>query len=268
VECSLAEGGCHSVVFKDSLPFYARQPLVAKYRHIFGVNFSNVTVEATFRGFDNELGGLDRKTINTSLEISCIPRVGKEPIVETVTTRFNLIASSPTSAPWEPPANVVVPCLVRGETAKATLNFGTADAAATHSQLTTWTRPDDLPWVGSRPSRAVRTVRTAGSVDTVTYDALGQPILKAIESGPEDGSLVLALKPELDSSDASWKVCIYPGDGVNYYDELCTEEFDVRGSQALCDVASKVTTTAASGASTLAASSALLALSFAMWIRV
>merc|ERR1712217_843380 len=85
-----------------------------------------------------------------------------------------------------------------------------------------------------------------------------------IEAGPDSHSLWLVLKPPSSqlalrgSGGVSWKVCVIPGDGYNYYDQLCTETFPVMKSQDECDAAPPTTAPPTSGAAPLPRSTAKL----------
>jgi hypothetical protein len=147
-----------------------------------------------------------------------------------------------------PPAEIAIPCLVQSVETPVVVDFGTPNASLTYRSLVAgWTKTDfTMPWVYSRPSQAKSMTPTFGH----WYDSGSQPILQSIAAGPNGSSLVLNIKPpESWFYDVSWQICIIPGDGYNWFPEICTQDFPVRKSQEECDATT--TTTPSSSASTL-----------------
>lgn len=234
--CIMPEG-CNSVSEGQpaNVPYYGPKPVVMRTHSTWAANFSNVTIRNTFRGFDNMLGARETLTVNVSQEIQCSS--GDESVAQWINLSVEVMRSAINTAPWMLPSQIPVPCLVVGSATRVVAAFHSTNASASHAALRgSWARGADMPWVLSRPASAVRIAPDSRE----SYDAWSQPILQEIEDGPNSSSLTLVLKPPADGDDVSWQVCITPGDGYNYYSEVCTEEFAVRADQAACDTPSPV----------------------------
>mmetsp|Transcript_94901 Transcript_94901/g.247178 ORF Transcript_94901/g.247178 Transcript_94901/m.247178 type:complete len:212 (-) Transcript_94901:265-900(-) len=133
----------------------------------------------------------------------------------------------------EPPAEIPVDCLVEGSETLVPMIFTAPDASASYRALIGgWKEGDELPWVFSRPAEVMQFTEWS----THEWDAGSQPILKGIEAEPDGRSLKLLFKPNGGASyGESWKVCMYPGDGFNWFPKICTGQFVVRSGPEECD---------------------------------
>jgi len=243
-DCTMPSGGCSAAGATWPLPTYTIPgiPIVGKDSDDWAAGFEKVTMHNTFRGFDNLLpeGGVTKTFERT---VSCTPKDSTTPEVKVVNLTVHMMRSDSDQAAVVPPAEISVPCLVEGVETPVVVNFGTPNSSLTYRSLVAdWKMNEDIPWVYSRPSSATSKTPT----DTTKYEASTQPILSSIElSGSNGHSLVLNMKPPESSGGnlMSWQVCIIPGDGYNWFPEICTQEFAVRKSQEECDE----TTTTSSG---------------------
>jgi len=256
--CTLPSGGCSTLTMGGfELYSWAPTPIVGTQASVMGP--TTVKLAATFRGFDNMIGDQGAVTETFTHRISCTQ--GNDTETELLNITVRMAKSGTDAKALEAPVSIPVGCLVEDVETRVLVNFGASNSSATYQSLMTgWKKSDKSAWVTSRPLSA--TSESQGS--TNTYDAGSQPILQSIEAGPDTKSLYLVLKPSssqaaLRGSDSvsskTWKLCMIPGDGFNYYKQLCTETFPVMRSQALCD------STGTSGAAPLRAS---LVLVFAM----
>lgn len=245
MECN---GGSKELYENRPPPYYSSSgvPIVGKGSVGFGQ--SNLTVRYTFRGFDNMLGGKDSVTEQFQWKASCT--ANDSSIAESQLMNFTVqIGSSDAEmAALEPPAEIPVGCLVEGIETPVSMSFDAPNASVTYRELVgDWKAGDALPWVLSRPSGATQFTAQGEH----HWDAGSQPILKGIEAEPDGLSLKLLLKPSVGaSSSESWTVCMVPGDGFNWFPEICTDKFVVRQSQEECDDLS-TTTTISGGTSAL-----------------
>jgi hypothetical protein len=219
-------------------PGYPESPIVVKNLWLV----TNSTVIYTFRGFDNMLGGKDSITQQFQWTVGCTANDSNtESQVMNFTVQMN--RSDADKVALEPPTAIQIPadCLVEGIETPVLMSF--QNVSVTYRELAGgWKAGDALPWVLSRPSGATR-FTAQGKQD---WDAESQPILKGIEAELDGLSLRLLLKPsDVASSSDSWKVCMIPGDGFNWFPEICTGQFAVRQSQEECN--DMTTTTAISG---------------------
>jgi hypothetical protein len=219
-------------------------PIMGKYESSMGAGFANYTLRSTFLGFVNMLHDEQKVTRNFEWPLSCISKSGNE---SRTVVNFTVTLSRPESyeAAVVPPSEIDVPCLVQGVETPVSVSFGTPNSSLTYRSLVAgWKRTDgSIPWVYSRPLSAIRTTSTS----TNRYDGGAQPIMQSIESGPSGYSLVVNMKPpESNDFEVSWQVCIVPGDGYNWFPQLCTQAFAVKKSQAECDATTTTTTTSGS----------------------
>jgi len=238
--CALPVEGCTSLSVGGAvLDNWAPKPIVGKYS-IELATTGTIKISCTFWGFDNMIGDREEVTQTFTQLVNCTT-TGNVQETQLSNTTVRMGKSTTNAVALKPPASIPVVCLVADEESRVLVNFGTPNASAQYRSLSTgWKYNDELPLVASRPLSAWR--RAADS--TASWDAGSQRILRSIEAGPNSSSLVLVLKPSISqtalrgSGGVSWKVCIIPGDGYNYYPELCTETFPVLGSQAECDATS------------------------------
>jgi len=214
---------------------------------------NTVKLAANFRGFDNMIGDQGAVTETFYHRITCTQGNDTETGFFNITVR--MAKSGTDSKALEPPESIPVDCLVEDVETRVLVSFGASNSSAAYQSLMSgWKKSDKSAWVTSRPLSATST--SQGSENH--YDANLQPILQSIEAGPDTRSLYLVLKPPssqaaLRGSDSvSWKLCMIPGDGFNYYKQLCTETFPVMRRQAYCD------STGTSGAAPLRASLVLV----------
>jgi len=236
-------------------PLTSGEPIVRSMALFPGVenrSVLNFTLQNTFRGFENMLGEGQSATRTFEYDMTCTKGLNSESTVVNFTAE---LFGSADHAAVVPPAEIAIPCLVQGVETPVVVDFGTPNASLTYRSLVAGWRKTDLsmPWVYSRPSRAISTSRCPLSTGCrAYYDRNSQPILQSIAAGPNYGSsLVLNIKPPVTALryDMSWQVCIIPGDGYNWFPEICTQDFPVRKSQEECDATT--TTTPTSSASTL-----------------
>jgi hypothetical protein len=207
----------------------------------FGKNQSNFTVRYTFRGFDNMLGGEDSLTQQFQWRAYCTANdsIITESQVMNFTVQMN--SSDAEMAALEPPAAIAIPggCLVEGSETPVRMSFEAPNASANYRKLIgDWKEGDELPRVVSRPSGAKRFTASGEESGSWAAGDRSQPIrfLKGIEAEPDGHSLKLLFKPSGGAgSDESWKACMIPGDGFNWFPEICTDQFVVRPSQGECD---------------------------------
>lgn len=246
--CVMPEG-CEE--FRTTLPgteypLTSGEPIVRRMEHSIGPGFLNYTLQNTFRGFENMLGEGQSATRTFEWDLRCTPKgLNSESTVVNFTAE---LFGSADHAAVVPPAEIAIPCLVQGVETPVVVDFGTPNASLTYRSLVAgWKKTDlNMPWVYSRPSKARSTTPTS----THWYDSDSQPILQSIAAGPNGSSLVLNIKPPKSwLYDLSWQVCIIPGDGYNWFPEICTQDFPVQKSQEECDATT--TTTPTSSASTL-----------------
>jgi len=235
--CTLPVGGCNPLSVGGKILYtWAPQPIVGKYSIDMANSTGTIKLGGTFWGFDNMIGDREAVTQTFTQLVNCTTTGNaQETQLFNITVRMG--KSTTNTAALKPPASIPVGCLVAEEETRVLVNFGTPNASAQYHSLSTgWKYNDELPLVASRPLSAWR-----GPPSTATWDAGSQQILRSIEAGPNSSSLVLVLKPSSSqtglrgSGGVSWKVCMIPGDGYNYYPELCTGTFPVMGSQAECD---------------------------------
>jgi hypothetical protein len=225
-------------------PGYPESPIVVKLNTSLA---ENSTVIYTFRGFDNMLGGKDSITEQFQWTVGCTANDSNaESHAMNFTVQMN--RSDADKVALEPPTAIPIPadCLVEGIETPVLMSF--QNVSVTYRELVgDWKAGDALPWVLSRPSGATRFTAQGEQ----SWDAESQPILKGIEAEPDDLSLRLLLKPSGGaSSSESWKVCMIPGDGFNWFPEICTGQFAVRQSQEECNDLT-TTTTISGGTSAL-----------------
>jgi len=240
-DCTMPSGGCLAEDVTWPLPSYAKESIVGEPSDDWSDGFEKLTMHSKFRGFDNLLpeGGV---TKSFERKVSCTPKDSNVAEVKVVNLTVTMMRSVSDQAAVVPPSEISVPCLVEGVETPVVVNFGTPDSSLTYRSLVAdWKINEDIPWVNSRPSSA--TSKTSPT-NSITYSANTQPILNSIEKTESNG-LVLNMKPPESSGGnlMSWQVCIVPGDGYNWFPEICTQEFAVRKSQEECDV----TTTTSSG---------------------
>jgi len=251
--CTYPAGFCSSD-FSISGPLlytWAPTPIVGMLTQEVGNE--SVKFTAMFRGFDNMMGDQEAVTETFTHRINCTQGNDTETALFNLTVHMAKSVQVPRAKALEPPASIPVGCLVQDVETRVLVNFSASNSSATHQSLMSgWKKSDKddwSAWVPSRPLSATR--KSQGSEDS--YDADSQPILQSIEAGPDSKSLYLVLKPpsseaSLRGSDSvSWKLCMIPADGLNYYKQLCTETFPVMSSQAQCD------STGTSGAASLRA---------------
>lgn len=241
--CSLPAGGCSSLEVGGSVLYsWAATPIVGHDQLVSNIDMSKeVKFGATFRGFDNMIGEAGAVTHTFAHTIKCITNSTGATETQTFNVTVNMARSSPPAAALKPPATIAVGCLVEDVETRVHAKFEAPDASTTYRDLTAaWKKEDALPWVSSRPWSATQT----SSNSQHNFDAGAQPIIQSISLGPDEHTLELVLKPPSaqmslrGASDVSWRACIVPGDGFNYYAELCTETFPVRKSHAECEMAS------------------------------
>jgi hypothetical protein len=229
-------------------PLPSGEPLVRRMEHSIGPGLLNYTLQNTFRGFENMLGEGQYAIRSFEWEFRCTPKgLNSESTVVNFTVE---LFGSADHAAVVPPAEIAIPCLVQSVETPVVVDFGTPNASLTYRSLVAgWTKTDfNMPWVYSRPSQA----RSMTPTSAHWYDSRSQPILQSIAAGPNGSSLVLNIKPpESWFYDVSWQICIIPGDGYNWFPEICTQYFPVRKSQEECDGTTTTTTTPSSSASTL-----------------
>jgi len=246
--CTMPEGcaGGFSATIPEGIGYPLNRnldtPIMGNMYSSIGPGFVNYTLRNTFRGFENMLHNEQEVTRNFEWPLSCISKSGNE---SRTVVNFTVTLNRPESyeAAVAPPSEIDVPCLVQGVETPVTVNFGTPNSSLTYRSLVAdWTRNDgSMPRVASRPLSAIMTTSTS----TKRYDGGAQPILQSIETGPNGYSLVLNMKPpESNYLQESWQVCIVPGDGYNWFPQICTQAFPVKKSQAECDA---TTTTVSSG---------------------
>jgi len=235
--CQLAAGGCRATRTGLPIPTYAAEPLVMKSSFVWFDNMGNVTVVNTFRGFDNMLGNRSQVWVNFSQELECVRAIDNLTVRSIMDFNVSIAKSSTSSSAWVEPEEIPLPkslpCIVQGEGPYSFLaHFGRADSSGTYPLQGQWQFGDELPWILSRPSRAV--MRTPHA--THEYDWASQSILRKISTGPTPDSLELEILPPASSDrDTTWKICLYPGDGFNYYKEVCTAEFPVKLRSTDCE---------------------------------
>jgi hypothetical protein len=213
-------------------PSYSPMPIVMKEWNLFRPE-KNSTVKYTIRGFDNMLGGEDSSTEQFQWTASCTANGSNTTESQVMNFTVQMGRSDADKVALEPPTEIPVPgdCLVEGIETPVLMSF--RNVSVNYRELVgDWKAGDALPWVLSRPSGATR-FTTQGSH---SWPAESQPILKGIETEPDGLSLKLLLKPSGGaSSSESWKVCMFPGDGFNWFREICTVQFAVRQSQEECN---------------------------------
>jgi hypothetical protein len=227
-------------------PLTSGEPIVRRMEHSIGPGLLNYTLQNTFRGFENMLGEGQYAIRSFEWEFRC--NMPSEALSTVVNFTVELFGSADHAA-VVPPAEIAIPCLVQSVETPVVVDFGTPNASLTYRSLVAgWTKADfNMPWVYSRPLVA-RSRKTTGMIHW--YDSRSQPILQSIAAGPNGSSLVLNIKPpESWFYDVSWQICIIPGDGYNWFPEICTQDFPVRKSEEECDATT--TTTPSSSASTL-----------------
>jgi hypothetical protein len=237
-------------------------PIVGKRFLNFGpyyVECPNITVRYTLRGFDNMLGGRDRLTEQFQWWAFCTGNSSNITESQVMTFTVQMSSSDAEMAALEPPAAIPVGCRVEGDETPVLMSFAAPNASATYRKLIgDWKEGDELPWVFSRPSGAIRFTAAGDQY----WDAAQQPILKGIEAESDGHSLKLFFKPLGGAVyGESWKACMFPGDGFNWFPEICTDNFVVRPSQGECD--ELLTTTTSSGGTAALPSLAGLFLGFA-----
>lgn len=214
------------------------------------------------RGLDNMIGEEGAVTRTFTQELKCVANTTGATETQLLNVTVKMAKSSPTLAALEPPSSIAVGCLVEDVETRVLANFSAPNASVAYRALTAaWQIGDALPWVSSGPWSATR----FSAHSKKKFDAASQFILRSLNVGTDGRSLELVLKPPGGQAglrgvrDASWKVCIVPGDGYNYYAELCTETFPVRQSKAECDMS---TTPPPTSDSALLHSSVALPLAF------
>lgn len=247
-ECTMPSGGCSKTAVSWPVPSYSltsELSIVGKASDEWDLGFEKLTMHDTFRGFDNLLPK-DGVTKTFQREVSCTAKDSNITEKQVVNITINMMRSDPDQAAVVPPSEISVPCLVEGVETPVVVNFATPNSSLTYRSLVAdWKMGDDIPWVNSRPSKATSKSPTGTNV----YDSASQPILSSIElaeltESNNGHSLVLNMKPPSSGDKLmSWQVCIIPGDGYNWFPEICTQEFAVRQSQEECDE----TTTTSSG---------------------
>lgn len=225
-------------------PLSYAPPIVGQASQSFGAGLQAMTIKNTFRGFDNGLPGGETIGKEFLWLVACNRSIGTESTVinYTVSMSRSAIDAMDVRAALEPPAKIEVPCLVAGVQTQQEVKFHKPNSSLTYRELVSgWKKGQDIPWVYSRPSTVTKLTPTSSQ----KWDAASQPILHGIRAGAEHSSLTLNLKPPPSNqgADESWIVCIIPGDGYNWFPEICSEEFPVRRSQEECDAITATTTT-------------------------
>jgi len=219
--------GCAKVVTSFPVPSYAKQPLIARFAEVWAPGLTSVELKYTFRGFDNSFSdGTGERKVSVAKRIVCTVDNATE-TEEDLVVFFNITvrvsAAVPRALAWVPPARVDVPCLVVGEeTSKHVVFTQQPDLVGEYRPLQGgWIRGGTTPWVFSRPAP-----------DT----AEATMVLERVDSGPSNGTLTLVFMA-LPGTEGivPRRQCIYPGDGYNHYEQLCTEPFAVRISKESCD---------------------------------
>lgn len=259
-ECGWENQGVQGVV-GDPPPSYSEPGVPIVGKRFLGFGLSNVTVRTTFRGLDNMLGETDSLTEQFQWRVYCTGNNSNTTESQVMNFSVQMSRSDAGMAALEPPAGIPVGCLVEGNESPVFMSFAAPNASATYRQLVGgWKEGDELPWLHSRPSGAVQFT----ALGEHRWDAGSQPILKGIEAEPDGHSLKLLFKPSGGAgSGESWKACMFPGDGFNWFPEICTDQFIVRPTQRECDDLS--TTTTISGGTSALPSLAGLFIGFAFF---
>jgi len=231
-------GPCKGMGFSLSpLTEYSESPLLGKQSLLVDTKGGKYRVTYMLRSLDNMIDGREAIWVNWTQRADCRPEADAdnqttEECNKEVAVRVE--ASVPPASAWELLEKVSVPCLVAGISRKVTVKFGKASASLRRKYQPlrgSWAQGQELPWVLSRPSGA--TERSPGG--TQSFNAESQEILQRLDALPAGDGLTLELLAERGGLGISWQVCFYPGDGYNWYAELCTEVAVRRTSQECAD---------------------------------
>jgi len=204
------------------LPDYGPNALLAT--HLFEFGNTNWSLTYKLRALENMIGD-DKvsETFDVSWTFVCPAKstTNQKAIRATYKLHIVAMASTPRSKAWEPPQSPLkLDCLVVGQQKALIIEF--PNQSVSSRPLQSW--PDDTfrpffapPALYSRPVSPV----------------LDEPLVRSIVA-EGSGKLVLTLYSVLTMYGEAQDVCIYPGDGYNYYDRICTTPFAVVSDASEC----------------------------------
>jgi len=201
------------------LPSYGPSALLSTT--LVGFGNTNWSVRYKLRAVDNMIGD-DKvsETFDVSWTFVCPAKstTNQKAIRATYNLRIVAMASTPRSKAWEPPQSPLeLDCLVVGQQSALIIEF--ANQSVSSRPLQSW--PDDTfrpvfapPALYSRP-------------------VLGKLLVPSMVA-EGSGKLVLTIYSVLTMCGEGHTFCIYPGDGYNYYDKICTTPFTVVSDASEC----------------------------------
>jgi len=200
------------------LPSYGPSALLSTT--LVGFGNTNWSVRYKLRAVDNMIGD-DKvsETFDVSWTFVCPAKstTNQKAIRATYNLRIVAMASTPRSKAWEAPQSPLkLDCLVVNEQRALIIEF--ANQSVSSRPLQSW--PDDT----FRPVFAPPALHSRPVLD--------EPLVRSIVA-EGSGKLVLTMYASSSRSEAQ-TVCIYPGDGYNYYGKICTTPFAVVSDASEC----------------------------------